>query len=377
MITGTPMNRIVRRAALITSMAGGTVIADAAGAPWKAVYSADLPTYAANLRADGFPAEVIGLLVSQELNRRFADRERALQPTTLTVDGLRNFWSLERRAESRLLRVEKQMLARAVLETAPGTTAETDWVGKTLAALRSADRDAVRAIADDYEDLIQRIRDASRGFLTTEDRDAITYLEDERLRDLAAVLSPEQLVDFQIRDTAVGRIVLDDLSCFEPTPQELRDYYEQMVAHGGDRIALELESPGAMYRQVVARRQVVAALAERWPPERHVRLRFALFQPYRKIYALAHRLGLTTTDANAVLAALRELMDGIAAIDARRQIPFDSSARQAEVIDLYERQCAAVRAILGEDGFKEYHEVFSETFSWNEVGQIGWLNLDF
>ncbi len=350
--------------------------AAAAGTSWDTVYSADLPTYARHLREEGFPEEVIGLLVTRELNQRFAKQERALQPTTLTVDGLRNFWSQERRAESRLLRVEKQMLARAVLGTAPGVTAGTDWIGRHLAELSARDRDLVRAITGDYDDLIQRVRDASRGYLTGDDRDAILYLEGERAKDLATMLDRDQLTDFEIQHTAVGDLVVDDLSCFEPKPAEMRDYYRQMVAAGVDRIALEFDSGVAKVRQWRARVQAVDALINVWPPDRIARLRFSLYFPYRQIYPLVHRLGLTTADADAVLASLRELMDPIGAMQDQRPQEPDTPARRAKVIDMYQRHCAAVRAIIGDDAFDDYHELFSEVFSWLAAGQLSWMPLD-
>src|SRR5690606_22957347 len=106
----------------------------------------------------------------------FAARERALQPSSLTLEGLRNFWSRERRADGRLLHLEKQMLARAVLGIAPATTPEEDWFAQHLADLPARRRDIVRAIAADYQDLIELVRATSHGFLTTEDRQVIVFL---------------------------------------------------------------------------------------------------------------------------------------------------------------------------------------------------------
>ena len=64
---------------------------------WSTLYSNEPRIFAANLRQAGVPEPTVALLVSQEINSRFREREAALQPSLKTLESLREGWSVETR----------------------------------------------------------------------------------------------------------------------------------------------------------------------------------------------------------------------------------------------------------------------------------------
>src|SRR3954463_8923848 len=108
--------------------------ADVPTGAWAKIYSSDIPSYAANLRAAGVPAETVGVLISQEINARFKEREQELEPSLTSLQTLKEGWSAERREALVKLKREKNDLLRATLGAVPNETAKIELLYPSLAS---------------------------------------------------------------------------------------------------------------------------------------------------------------------------------------------------------------------------------------------------
>ncbi len=364
--------RQVRVLALVVAAGSSAVFAaDAPENTWRQLHSTDFSRFAANLRTAGFPEETIGLLISQDVTRRFEERERALQPSVHSAEELRSFWTPERREAWLQLRKEKNELLRSVLGIAPDVVAATDWVAANYPRLSRSDCDTIRMITEDYDQLLQRVLTQSRGHLTDFDRETIGFLEAERVQDLGRLLSAAEVIDYQIKRSRFGTFVRHQLQCFDPSPAELQTYYQLGVKHG-----LHLLAFGHRMGQNPEIQQAVdAELAALWSAERVATLKRARHPHYQTTFKLVDHLALPVAVADQIFDSHRQLDEDLRSMSSRRPAPVriavapgerpDITAIQAQrsaerkeaLTGFLDRHLAVVLSLLGETGLAEYREV--------------------
>ncbi|MBL9186054.1 MAG: hypothetical protein JNK23_01110 [Opitutaceae bacterium] len=188
---------------------------------WARLKTDELSALAPRLRAAGFPPEVIRTMMSALVAEHFAARRRALDPDAAT----RAFWKTARPdpalqlAQNQLYREQEKML-RDLLGPGGRTTDPL-----ALARLRSRfgnlspeKLDAAQLIESDF---IQKRTEfyLTKGSYSSAD---LAPLEREQRTALAAILSPAELEEFDLRSSRTGQSMRTDLSAFEPTEQEFR-----------------------------------------------------------------------------------------------------------------------------------------------------------
>jgi hypothetical protein len=358
---------------------------------WATLYVEDISSYAANLRNAGCPEPTVGVIISQEINARFKDREEKLQPSTVSVKSLREDFSPERREALVLLQLEKNALLRAALDSVPEEITRIDWTPGALAHLAPAQRDTVRLITDDYDTMIARVITESHGHFLDEDREKLRFLESERDIDLGKLLSTDEILDFDLARTSFGREVRNRLKLFVPTQEQLRTYLAI-----GKKLGLDYEKTE---RNPTRRREEQSALnaelAKVWGPTVYTRYRCTTSLPYEQIFNLVQRLNLGPDIAEEIFASQKSTTEqGYAVYVKWRQsaersrttptfpppsdmVIFDGPSitsdprraeRVAQMLPLIKAHCELVQARLGPSGYNEYLELNRR---WVEAMQNG------
>src|SRR5258707_692709 len=67
--------------------------------------------------------------------------------------------------------------------------------------------DSVQRIEDDYSEMTSAIRAAMAGITLPEDRDKLALLAREKHADLAAVLTPGELADYELRSSPITSLL--------------------------------------------------------------------------------------------------------------------------------------------------------------------------
>jgi hypothetical protein len=207
---------------------------------WSALATEDLATLVARLRAAGFPPEVIRAIVQAQLSARFDARIRALRDP----DPNTPFWKLpssfgmggsasKRYEEIAQLQRERAKLTRELLgDDFFATNDITVEQRRQFGNLTRAKIDAVQRIEDDYADMNSAIRAAMKGITLPEDRDKFALLTSEKHADLAAVLSPEELADYEVRSSPITQMLRNQLADFNPSEAEYRAIFAMQQAFG-------------------------------------------------------------------------------------------------------------------------------------------------
>jgi len=200
---------------------------------WSALQSDDLPTLIARLRAAGFPASLVRAIVTAQVHAQFSARMRAL---AREVEGT-PFWkprptnsfsnpkyfeemSQANRDRSKLLRelLGDDFFASSGLDP---TAAQRRQFGE----LSKSKIDLIQRINDDYAEMLSQVRAATNGITLPDDRAKIALLEREKHADLAAILTPQELEDYEMRNSPVTMRLRTAFSLMNATEDEFRTIY--------------------------------------------------------------------------------------------------------------------------------------------------------
>lgn len=201
---------------------------------WDALHSADLSTLVAQLRAAGFPPNIVRAIVSAEVENRFRPRiqelRRSVQDTPYwKPDPNYYMGSSKVLAEFQQISRERSRVLRELLGQdayAYGGTDPTAAQRRQFGNIPPEKIDFVQRISDDYAEMTAQIRAAMQGVTLPEDREQLALLEREKRADLAAVLTPEELADYEMRTSPITSRLRTPMTIMDATEQEFRTIFE-------------------------------------------------------------------------------------------------------------------------------------------------------
>ncbi len=305
-------------------------------AAWKALQSHDLATFAANLRSAGLSDPLVRAIIVAAIDERFHARDEALAPSRPHL----HYWEFDDYREplatrlARLdLRREKAQLRLAALGPDPNEVANDD-------RLPPAKRELAQMITEDYDAAIRDVRPSIGSMLLPEEQAMLDSLEEEKQKELAAVLTPEQLAEYKMRMSPVTQSLRRELAPFHPTEAEFRAIFaaRKEFYEGNFRSHMKSSADFASQEEFVRSMQQAALDQKLREQEREDRLRrelgderYLTYQresdPHmRALRSLVDRVDLPgeTADrvydlrANAAEASVRIGDDYSLSIDARR-----------------------------------------------------------
>lgn len=205
---------------------------------WARLQTADLPSLVAQLRAAGFPAAMIRALADAELQRRLRPRMEEIRQALAAVpywradslyynntklyEQINQFYRDRTKALRELL--GQDALAYAGVDP---TEAQRRQFG-TMPANKIP---LVQQIAEDYTEMIAQTRGAMQGITLPEDREKLAFLEQARREDLAKVLTPEELADYEMRTSQVTSRMRTTFSVMDANEAEFRAIYRAYEPH--------------------------------------------------------------------------------------------------------------------------------------------------
>lgn len=222
----------VERAATAARAAAAAAAAQPPPPLWSQLQTDDLRTFVARLRAAGFSPVIIRALVDAVVAERFDPRIKALtrerdatpywrQPPYLT-SGSKILEDLNQiyRERSRLLRdlIGTDALAYGGYDV---SAAQRRQYGD----LPQAKIDLISRVNDDYAEMIGQVRAGMQGVALPEDREKLALLEREKRADLAAILTPAELADYELRASNVTSRLRTPLSIMNADETEFRKIY--------------------------------------------------------------------------------------------------------------------------------------------------------
>ncbi len=341
---------------------------------WARLNPNDLSTLVTRLRDAGFPKEMIRAILTGLIGEQFAARHRALDPDAAS----RAFWKDAspdprfRLAQFQLYRDQAQTLRDLLGPDAR----QTDPL--TLARLRSRfgnlppDKlDTVQTIESDFnlrrsEFFANRVGSATMADMAALDRELRTAF--------AAVLSPAELEEYDLRSSRTGQSMRTDLAAFNPTEEEfraifrLRQSFDERYNFNSGILGQE-----QMRDRGEAQKQLAAQISSLLGPVRGAEYERSIDINYRQTSQLVARLELppvTTANLWNTQKEFEKRRDELYA--ALRDLPPEQRTERAralsqQVATLHQEALARVTPLLGSPSRVEAYKQYGGSWIQNLV----------
>jgi hypothetical protein len=209
---------------------------------WRAVESADYKQYIANLRAIGCPEETIRDIITADVNKLFEDRKRALRSTNTNrfeywKPGMQMFTKMfdeEKIKQQQALAKERRDLLTTLLGSAPEEKPDmaaammgggAEMLETMLDFLPASKQTAAMEIEQKFAaKLMKEVGNVGGGDLDAM-KDMIK-VQREKEAELAKVLTPQELEDYNLRMSQTSMMMRFQLTSFDPNEQEFRDIFK-------------------------------------------------------------------------------------------------------------------------------------------------------
>ena len=206
---------------------------------WHQVESDDYRDYIANLRSIGCPEETIRDIIKADVDKLYKSKSKELQPEPEPFEYWKtgNAWmaAMQPNPESLQAQNDLNKEKRNVLKTLLGADyePETSWMESMVAfdpferMLGSIPSDKRASIMEIYQSYaLKQAELAQGGAVDQEDMKALADLQRERNAELADLLSPEEMRDFELRMSETSMMLRSQMNGFQPTKEEFEQIFD-------------------------------------------------------------------------------------------------------------------------------------------------------
>lgn len=325
---------------------------------WTTLPAGELPALIVDLRAAGYPKDVIRAIMSALINQQFKERRQALDPDR----DNRPFWK-DRPPDPnyQLAMMQLSREQQKILRDLLGPDAEPD---DPMSVARQRQRfgnlspekmletqDVVRSF-DDRRNAIY-----ASGVFAAAEREKLADLEKEQRAALALVLAPAELEEYDFRNSNTGRMMRSELIAFQPTEAEfrtifaLRRPFDEQVAQTN---TAGLPSQEQMAQQSKAREALKAQIVAALGPERGAEYELTTDFNYRRVSQVVARLELPPQTTRLLSDTQKEYQQRMAEI---RKNTTNPEERTAQLTALHQEATGKLSTMLGgTEGFEAYKQ---------------------
>jgi hypothetical protein len=348
--------------------AASATLADAPVPPlspetWALIEAGD-PTSLAVLRDLGLSSTVIHALVRAELDKRYRDRENALSENP----DAHKYWSHKYRMARyregnpvKLVDLRREKNAELKRLLGPDLPPDDDEFGIRLAFLPPDKAARVSELDEDYNALYASLVGPGSEVRLPEDDEKAAFLEKQKRADLVALLTPQELAEYDLRNSATGNRLRYDLSAIEITEAEFKTLYELRKPFDEEYGA---DAPAAQTRtaeQNKAREEAEAALNEQIKAflgdERYAEIQRTRDPDFKMLTRIANRLDLPrekALEAHALKTSLEKQLRDFKPSPIPG--PDEDQQRTAFYATLAKEAETRFTQILGKRGWEAYRD---------------------
>ena len=292
----------------------GTLARSAPQFHWREVESADYKEYIAKLRDIYCPEETIRDIIVADINKLYVAREAALkvpgdEEASTSSDRARRIAPFERRKQLREIQKEKNALLKELLgidlplDPLRGRGDRNyELFEAAFKSLPAEKRELVREIQETYWQTSDNLKDKYANKRTAEYIEEYKRANVERKAQLANVLTPDELDEYEMRTTNVGPNMQSSLEGFNPTEDEFKTIYRIRKAieepYGGllgAGASLDVEGNVTVQDQRAysdRQKEIADKIKEALGPERAREYELSQDYNYRSLRQLGDRFGL-------------------------------------------------------------------------------------
>lgn len=332
---------------------------------WRNVESEDYKKYIANLRAIGCPEETIKDIIIADVNKLYAPKLAALnRPATEYKywEPQRNYpvgMDKDKQRQMREIAKEKKALLQELLsvdseEEARKLYGGTDYYERMSGFLPKEKREGVRELVQKFSELEQDVYRKSDGRPDSEDSKELLKIRNERRAELAKLLTPQELLEYELRSSQTASQMRYDLTAFEPNEDEFRRIFKARAEfdnefgpnYGGTQDAEQQK------KRAEAQRKVDEALKLELGPERYAEYKQASDYAYRELARVATRYELPKETAKKVWAVKTAAEEQASKLRQDQSLSTEQRLAASKAIQAETEK--AVTEMLGERGYKSY-----------------------
>ena len=206
---------------------------------WSQLEAADYKEYIARLRAFGVPEKVVRDIIIADVNKLYRPRFAVLLPPKKPKNE--KFWETrnwgynsgreqatkEQRAQTLALQKEqanliKELLGADVYEQISKESGYPDHTERMYGKLDKEQREKISDMQQKFQEEQSAIYAKADGYVGQDTQAELEALRKKHRAELATVLTPEQLEEFELRSSQVSQRMKWELSSFEPDEKEFR-----------------------------------------------------------------------------------------------------------------------------------------------------------
>lgn len=335
---------------------------------WSDIESADYLAYVQNLRNFGCPEDTIRDIILADVNHLFNERRKReilpadkkwwtseIDPKTLEEEGQKQL-ALE--TERRTLLT--QLLGPNWQQAIEGRPSDNYvFGGPVLSALSENTQAAVRNILDQSGRAVEEyLRQQSE---TGADFNAAEYaqLQVQQDAELAKILTPEQLEEFQLRYSPVAEQMRYDLRGFDATPEEFRAMYRARAAIDQQLQLLGDSDDSAIVQR---RKELEAArdtaINNALPPDKREQYTLSQQPEYRETQELATQFELPKSAVTPLYNIRQAIQQEQQRIENDTTLSDEQRTQALEQMNATAQQ--TMRDLLGEETYKRIQPNFPD-----------------
>jgi len=203
---------------------------------WSQLESPDFRVYIANLRAIGCPDQTIRDIIVSEVNALYMPKIMEL------THGSDEYWKHDPWQTSKgedekameAIQKEKSELLNQLLGHAEHPAASSDNFLGQLSYLPEEKREQVNKLFKDYTEERNEVFAKSKGQILPGDQATLKRIYEKHLEKLSNILSPTELLDWEVRNSPMAKQMRFNLSWFGPNEDEFRKVFSVRKEHGLD-----------------------------------------------------------------------------------------------------------------------------------------------
>ncbi len=322
----------------------------------------DLHTLVARLRAAGFPPAIVRGIIMAQVSEQFGLRRKAAVAHQEAVP----YWKYspsgsfpyDPKAGNEIAALGREQTALVKELLGPDAAAPDAWSQlirqRKYGDLTQDKIDRLENITSDYTDLRNQVAGDARGIFLPEDQQKMALLEREQRADIVKLFTPEELEDYDLRNSNTAGGLRHQLAAFNPTEEEFRTIFELTQAAqsaNGAASGLVINGPGNANQQA-AQSQLQAAIAAALGPARAAEYQQAINPAYQQVNQLLTRLELPASIAPQIVSVQQDIQQRANAIQQDQSLSADD--RTTQLAALAQEAQTTLTSAMGARGYEAY-----------------------
>lgn len=332
---------------------------------WSQLTTGDLAAAVARLRAENLPPALLRAIVRMLISERADERRQVIidainaQPWWI---GTANISDPKIAALRRQLsRDQEELLTQLLGPDNDLTDVQRAAQRRSNGDLPQAKVESLRRITNDYAQMTSEVSLQSQGFMLAEDRAQLALLEREKRADIAKLLSPAELFEFDLRSSPSANELRGRLAAFDPTESEYRALFQLQQT-------VDDQFPPVSTLSVEQRTQRTQALAK-LQPQIETALGASRYAEYKETTDgnfltasnLVRRFDLPASATREIIAVQKDINQRAETVRGDKSLTVE--ARNAQLVTLGQEANTRLTPILGDNALSAYKQ-----------GGGGWIN---